>query len=80
LQADQIAELARGLYTELNGDRGAVAAVLLRHKLSPVGFRALTCPDAGRDILLSLDVARLAKYIDEYEPVSVYYILKQVEE
>jgi hypothetical protein len=80
LQADQIAELARGLYTELNGDRGAVAAVLLRHKLSPVGFRALTCPDAGRDILLSLDVARLAKYIDEYEPVSVYDILKQVEE
>ena len=77
LQADQMAELARGLFHEYDGNRAAVAAVLLRHKLSPVGFRALTCPDAGRDILLSLDVQRLAKYIDDYTPVSVYDILKQ---
>ena len=66
-QADRIAELARRLFAEY-GERKAVAKILIRHRLSHVGFRALDCEKSGRELLLSQPSVKLEKLIPQYEP------------
>lgn len=66
--ADRIAALSRHLYEEYSRDRGAVARVIARHRLSAIGFLALDGEKSGKDILLSLSVEKLAKFIPDYLP------------
>ncbi len=65
-QADRLGVLAKNLYREYSGDRGAVAKILLKHKLSAIGFRCLASDEAGGDILLSMPIEKLLKLIPEY--------------
>ena len=71
-QAAQMAKLARNLYEEYGRDRKALAAIISKHKLSIIGFRAITCTDKGEDILLDLTVDKLAKLIPDYETEDLY--------
>ena len=66
-QASQMATLARNLYEEYGRDRKALASVISKHKLSIVGFRAITCTDRGEDLLTDLPIDKLVKMIPDYE-------------
>ena len=67
-QADKLALLARSLYKEYSKDRRAVANIILKHKLSFVGFRALDTEESGAEILLAQPIEKLLKQIPDYEP------------
>jgi hypothetical protein len=71
-QADKLALLAKSLYKEYTGDRSAVAKVILKHKLSFVGFRAIDSGESGGEILLAQPIEKLAKMIPDYEPDDMY--------
>lgn len=73
-QASQMATLARNLYEEYGGDRKALAAVISKHKLSIIGFRAIACSESGEELLLSLTVDKLARLIPDYEAEDIYSI------
>ena len=75
--AGKLATLARGLYREYDGDRAAVAKVILRHKLSAIGFLALDREGAGEELLLSYPKEKLLKLIDDYIPDDVTAILSE---
>ena len=66
--ADKLAIIARSLFDEYSGDRAAVAKIILRHRLSAIAFRALECTESGSEILLSIPVEKLQKFIPNYEP------------
>lgn len=65
--ADQLGKLARHLFDEYSGDRGAVARIINRHPLAPIAFRCLTRPESGSEILRSMPVERITKLIPTYE-------------
>ena len=67
-QADRLGSLARSLSREYSGDRRAVAKIILKHKLSDIGFRCLDSEKSGGDILMSLPVEKIARYIPDYKP------------
>ncbi len=73
--ADQIATLARQMHREYSGERGAVARILVKHRLSFVGFRALECDACGRDILLGCSLEKLCKLMPDYaaEDLSILF-------
>jgi len=73
-QASQMALLARNLYAEYDGDRKALAAIISKHRLSIIGFRAITCEENGENLLLSLTVDKLARLIPDYEPDELYSV------
>lgn len=75
--ANKLATLARGLYREYDGDRAAVARVILRHKLSAIGFLALDREGTGEELLLSHPREKLLKLIDDYIPDDVTVILAE---
>lgn len=67
-QADRIAELSRKLYAEY-GERKAVARILIRHRLSHIGFLALDrCEKKGRELLLGLPLVKMEKLVPQYVP------------
>ena len=65
-QANKIACLSRSLFEEYSNDRGAVAKIISKHKLSYIGFKALENILSGEEILNSLPLEKLIKYIPEY--------------
>lgn len=65
-QANKIACLSRSLYKEYNNDRGAVAKIISKHMLSYIGFKALETIASGEEILNSLPLEKLIKYIPDY--------------
>ena len=67
-QADRLGHLARHLYKEYSGDRGAVAKIILKHRLSAVGFLCLEREGSGGEILMKFPAEKLAKFIPDYEP------------
>ena len=66
--ADMLGDLARRLYAEYSGDRGAVAGIIGKHPLAFVAFRCLNSEERGSAILRSMAVERIAKLIPDYEP------------
>lgn len=68
LTADRLGDMARRLYDEYSGDRGAVARIINRHPLAPIAFRCLSRPESGSEILRSMPVERITKLIPTYEP------------
>ena len=75
--ANKLAALSRGLYNEYDHDRAAVARVLIRHKLSSVGFMALDREGDGEELLLTLPREKLLKLIEDYIPDDVTTILSK---
>lgn len=75
--ANKLAALSRGLYNEYDRDRAAVAKVLIRHKLSSVGFMALDREEDGEKLLLTLPREKLLKLIEDYIPDDVTTILSK---
>ena len=75
--ANKLAALSRGLYNEYDHDRAAVAKVLIRHKLSSVGFMALDREGDGEELLLTLPREKLLKLIEDYIPDDVTTILSK---
>ena len=75
--ANKIAALAKGLYKEYDGDRAAVAKIILRHKLSAIGFMALDREGTGEKLLLSYPLEKLLKLIEDYIPDDVTAILSK---
>ncbi len=65
--ADRIADLARSLYSEYDGDRAAVAKILLKHRLSSVAFKSLSCNKRGSEILVASPMSFLCKVIPDYK-------------
>ncbi len=78
-QSDKLAALARSLYNEYSGDRSAVAKIILNHKLSFVGFRALSSDASGGDIFMAQPIEKIAKHIPDYIPDDLYslFLAKQ---
>lgn len=66
--ANKMAIFARALYREFDSNRGDVARVITKHKLSPIGFLALGNEKTGEEILLALPFDKLLKFIPDYEP------------
>lgn len=75
--ANKLAALSRGLYNEYDRDRAAVAKVLIRHKLSSVGFMALDREEDGEELLLTMPREKLLKLIEDYIPDDVTTILSK---
>ena len=67
LSADRLGEMARRLFDEYSGDRGAVARIINRHPLAAIAFRCLTRPESGSEILRSMPIERITKLIPTYE-------------
>lgn len=71
--ADKTATYARGLLEENDGDRKAVVLQIKHLPLCVVGFRALTDPRDGREILNDMKDAPLLKHIPRYvEPSTIF--------
>ena len=66
--ADLLGDLARRLYEEYSGDRGAVAGIIGKHPLAFVAFRCLTSSARGSEILRSMPIERIGKLIPDYVP------------
>ena len=76
--ANKLATLARGLLSEYDNNRGAVAKTILRHKLSAVGFMALDREGDGEELLMhSCMKDKILKLIDDYVPEDITAILKE---
>lgn len=67
-QANQMAALARSLYSEYSNERGAVAKVIAKHKLAFVGFKALESDRLGEEILMGAPIEKIIKIIPDYVP------------
>ena len=72
--ADKLATIAKRLYEEYSGDRGAVAKIILKHKLSSIAMRALSSDKSGSEVLLTLSADRIANLMPTYEPEDLYYL------
>lgn len=66
--ADLLGDMARRLYEEYSGDRGAVARIIGKHPLAFVAFRCLSTDARGSDLLRAMPVERIAKLIPDYLP------------
>ena len=71
-QADKLGVLAHSLYREYDGDRRAVAKILLKHPLSFIGFSCLDSGESGGDIAMKLPIEKLDRLISTYEPEELY--------
>lgn len=65
--ADKIADLSRCLYEEYSRDRKAVASVIAKHRLSSIGFKALSTECKGRDLVLAMPIEKMIKLIPDYQ-------------
>ena len=72
--ADLLGDLARRLYEEYSGDRGAVARIIGKHPLAFVAFRCLGSAERGSEILRSMTVERIAKLIPDYVPEDLSHL------
>ena len=72
--ADLLGDLARRLYDEYSGDRGAVARIIGKHPLAFVAFRCLGRAERGSEILRSMTVERIAKLIPDYVPEDLSHL------
>lgn len=75
--ADRLAELARNLYSEYEGDRAAVAKILLRHRLSSVGFKSLNSDKSGSEILAAMPMSFWCKIIPDYKAEDLSLLFKE---
>lgn len=66
-QADRIGQLARYLKKEYGEDRAAIAQIIKKHKLSDVGFRALSDESNGSEIFMRQSLEKIIKLIPDYE-------------
>lgn len=67
-QAKVFCDLTDRIYEEYSHERKAVANVIKRHRLAPIGFMHLDCGKTGPEILQSLPLKKFCKYIPDYRP------------
>ena len=70
-EADSLAALADMLLKEYNGDRGAMAKIISKHRLSVAAFRAIDRKMSGSQALLSLPEEIFIKHIEDYVPIDL---------
>ena len=76
-RATAIINVSRQLYEKYNHDRKQVAMKIKNLKLSAIGFKALDNIEIpAKDILDSLTVNNILKYIEDYEPEDLSYLFK----
>ena len=78
--ADLLGDMARRLYAEYSGDRGAVARIIGKHPLAFVAFRCLTDEARGSEILRAMPVERIAKLIPDYQPEDLHALFTDAAE
>lgn len=74
--ANKFVLLTKGLYREFDQNRGAVAKVISKHRLSGIGFCALDTDLTGEEIIDNLHIEKLLRLIPDYEPEtfdSIFY-------
>lgn len=79
-QAKVFCDLTKRIYEEYSHDRRAVAMIIKKHRLSPIGFLCLDSGKTGKEILSEMTLARYCKYIPDYEPEklsSIFYGSKE---
>ena len=67
-QSKVFCDLTDRIYEEYSHERKAVANVIKRHRLAPIGFMHLDCGKSGPEILESLPLKKFCKYIPDYRP------------
>ncbi len=71
-KCDMMADFARGVSCEAEGDRKAVAKAIGKMPLAAVGFWALENKGPGRKWMEQLRLSVLMKYIPEYHESSIF--------
>ena len=66
-KAEQMGKLAMNLYEEYSHDRGVVAKVIAKHRLSVIGFKCLDKGITGKEVLLSLPLEKICSWIPDFE-------------
>ncbi|MBR2461079.1 MAG: hypothetical protein IKB34_07625 [Clostridia bacterium] len=74
--ADKMAIIARQFYEEYSHERKAVANIIVKHRLSGIGFKALDTELKGREILLGLPTEKICKLIPDYQPEDLSDLIK----
>lgn len=79
VQVKKMAQLARALMKELDGRRGDVAKVIVKHPLGFVGFRAIERPDATpEELYASVTPDKILRLIPDYLPEKLEDLLLSV--
>lgn len=67
-QAKVFADMTKRIYEEYSHDRKAVAMIIKKHRLAPIGFMCLDSGNTGDEILREMPIQRYCKYIPDYQP------------
>lgn len=67
-QAKVFCDLTDRIFEEYSHERKAVANIIKKHRLAPIGFMHLDSGETGREILNNLPLNKYCKYIPDYQP------------
>ena len=67
-QAKVFCDLTDRIYEEYNHERKAVANIIKKYRLAPIGFMHLDSGKSGVEILDTLPLQKYCKYIPDYQP------------
>lgn len=67
-QAKVFCDLTDRIFEEYSHKRKAVANIIKKHRLAPIGFMHLDSGKTGQDILNNLPINKYCKYIPDYQP------------
>lgn len=67
-QAKVFCDLTDCIFEEYSHERKAVANIIKKHRLSPIGFMHLDSGETGQEILNNLPLNKYCKYIPDYQP------------
>ena len=67
-QAKVFCDLTDRIFEEYSHERKAVANIIKKHRLAPIGFMHLDSGKTGQDILNNLPINKYCKYIPDYQP------------
>lgn len=67
-QAKVFCDLTDRIFEEYSRERKAVANIIKKHRLAPIGFMHLDSGETGQEILSNLPLNKYCKYIPDYQP------------
>ena len=67
-QAKMFCDLTDRIFEEYSRERKAVANIIKKHRLAPIGFMHLDRGETGQEILSNLPINKYCKYIPDYQP------------
>lgn len=67
-QAKVFCDLTDRIFEEYSRERKAVANIIKKHRLAPIGFMHLDSGETGQEILSNLPINKYCKYIPDYQP------------